>query len=93
MISIENVSFSLKEKERVLLLGINGSVKSTLLKIINGLIFPKKGRYFYKNEEITEKKLKEKNFQKKFRKEVFFYFKIQIQCFLIPLVMMKLLLV
>ncbi len=71
---LEDISFSIKEKERVVLLGINGSGKSTLLKILNGLIFPKQGKYFYKDEEITEKRLKDKNFSRKFRKEVVLLF-------------------
>jgi cobalt/nickel transport system ATP-binding protein len=66
---LKNISFEIEEKEKVVLLGINGSGKSTLLKIINGLIFPTKGEYFYKNEKITEEKLKNSEFVKKFRKE------------------------
>lgn len=71
---LRDLNFSVKEKERVLLLGINGSGKSTLLKILNGLIFPNKGKYLYKGEEITEKNLKKKDFQRKFRKEVVLLF-------------------
>ena len=71
---LQYINLHIKEKEKVVLLGINGSGKSTLLKIINGLIFPQKGEYFYKNVKITEKKLKDKNFVKKFRKEVVLLF-------------------
>lgn len=71
---LKDLNFSINEKERVLLLGINGSGKSTLLKILNGLIFPNKGKYLYKDEEITEKSLKSKDFQRKFRKEVVLLF-------------------
>lgn len=71
---LKGINFSINEKERVLLLGINGSGKSTLLKILNGLIFPNKGKYLYKAEEITEKSLKDKDFQKKFRREVVLLF-------------------
>jgi len=71
---LQDINLHIKEKEKVVLLGINGSGKSTLLKIINGLIFPQKGEYFYKNVKITEKKLKDKNFVKKFRKEVVLLF-------------------
>lgn len=71
---LKDINFLINEKERVLLLGINGSGKSTLLKILNGLIFPNKGSYLYKNEEITEKNLKKKDFQKKFRREVVLLF-------------------
>lgn len=71
---LKGINFSINEKERVLLLGINGSGKSTLLKILNGLIFPNKGKYLYKAEDITEKSLKDKDFQKKFRREVVLLF-------------------
>ena len=71
---LKDISFSIKKGEKVVLLGINGSGKSTLLKILNGLIFPKKGKYFYKNTEINPKQLKDKNFAKQFRKEVVLLF-------------------
>ncbi len=71
---LKDISFEVKEKEKIVLLGINGSGKSTLLKIINGLTFPQKGEYFYKNEKITPKKLKNKDFVRKFRKEVVLLF-------------------
>jgi cobalt/nickel transport system ATP-binding protein len=63
---LKDISFSIKEKEKLVLLGINGSGKSTLLKIINGLIFPQKGKYFYKGKEINKKTLKNKEFNKNF---------------------------
>lgn len=71
---LKNINFEIKEKERVVLLGINGSGKSTILKIINGLIFPQKGEYFYKDIKIDKKALKNKEFNKIFRKEVAFLF-------------------
>jgi len=71
---IEDITFSIQKGEKVVILGINGSGKSTLLKIINGLIFPQKGIYKYKGEKITPRKLKEKDFIRKFRKEVVLLF-------------------
>ncbi len=71
---LKDISFSIKKGEKVVLLGINGSGKSTLLKILNGLIFPQKGKYFYKNTQITPKQLKDKNFVRQFRKEVVLLF-------------------
>ncbi|NPA57696.1 MAG: ABC transporter ATP-binding protein [Aquificae bacterium] len=72
--AIENITFSVNRGEKVVILGINGSGKSTLLKIVDGLIFPQEGTYRYKGEEITEKKLKDPEFNKKFRKEVVMLF-------------------
>ena len=39
----ENISFSISEKERVGLIGINGTGKSSLLKIVVGIDLPKSG--------------------------------------------------
>lgn len=72
--TLQNISFNIKEKEKVVLLGVNGSGKTTLLKILNGLIFPTKGDFFYKREKIDEKKLKNKKFNQIFRKEVVLLF-------------------
>lgn len=71
---LNDITFSINEKEKVVLLGINGVGKSTLLKILNGLIFPQEGIYLYKGEKLDEKKLKDKSFNKKFRKEVVMLF-------------------
>ncbi|WP_207145102.1 energy-coupling factor ABC transporter ATP-binding protein [Persephonella atlantica] len=71
---LRDVSFQVKKGEKVVILGVNGSGKSTLLKVLNGLIFPSEGEYLYKGERITEKKLKDKAFNKKFRKEVVLLF-------------------
>ncbi len=65
---LKDISFYIGDKEKVVLLGINGSGKSTLLKILNGLLFPDSGNYYFKGELITKKKLKDKGFAKKFRK-------------------------
>ena len=39
--------------------GPNGCGKSTLIKLLNGIIFPMEGSYTYEDHEITEKALKE----------------------------------
>lgn len=41
--ALKNVSFSVKRGESVALIGINGSGKSTMLKIIAGVMYPTKG--------------------------------------------------
>ena len=71
---LKDVSFLVNNREKVVILGVNGSGKSTLLKVLNGLIFPSEGEYLYKGERITEKRLKNKDFNRKFRKEVVLLF-------------------
>lgn len=87
MIKMENLSFSYKNRvalkkinlsidkgDAVAILGANGSGKSTLLKIMNGLIFATDGNFYFENESITAKKLRDNSYSKKFHKKVGFVF-------------------
>lgn len=65
---LSNISFKVEKGERVVLLGCNGSGKTTLLKILNGLLFPEKGEYFFKGEKVQKESFKNKKFLKNFRK-------------------------
>lgn len=65
---LSNISFKIEKGERVVLLGCNGSGKSTILKILNGLLFPEKGEYFFKGEKIEKKRFNDKEFSREFRK-------------------------
>jgi len=66
--ALNSLSFEIKRKEKVVLLGNNGCGKSTMLKILAGLIYPKSGAYLYNEKEVTKRYLK--NETKSFRKEV-----------------------
>ena len=50
---ITDVSFSIKEKEKVVIMGRNGVGKTTLLKSLIGLLFPVEGIIKFNNENIT----------------------------------------
>lgn len=69
-LSLKDISLRIEKGERVILLGINGSGKSTLLKLLNALIFPQKGEYLYDGKKIEEKAFKDRDFKRRFRKEV-----------------------
>ncbi|MCX7944415.1 MAG: energy-coupling factor ABC transporter ATP-binding protein [Deltaproteobacteria bacterium] len=49
---LEDISLRIEEKERVVLLGVNGCGKTTLLKVLNGLIFPQKGEFYFEGIKI-----------------------------------------
>ena len=64
----------IRKGEAVAFMGPNGSGKSTLLKIINGLIFPDSGSYFFCGDEVTEKKMKDSVYAKSLHKRIGFIF-------------------
>lgn len=73
-LALKNINFHVDEGESIALIGANGSGKSTLMKVINGIIFPDRGTYFFNGSEISEKKLQNGKFSKAFHKRVGFVF-------------------
>jgi cobalt/nickel transport system ATP-binding protein len=71
---LDSISFEVKEGERIVLLGVNGSGKSTLLKLIDALIFPNSGEYYFKGSKIDKKIFKNNEFSINFRKSVVMLF-------------------
>lgn len=55
-VALENVSFSVKEGEYIIISGPSGAGKSTLLFSIAGMIVPDSGRVFYRGRSIYEQK-------------------------------------
>jgi len=51
---LKDVSFAIKENESVAIIGHNGSGKSTIAKLMNGLLFPQEGEIWVNNERLTE---------------------------------------
>jgi len=72
--ALTDISLNIAEGEFVLLSGPNGAGKSTLFKLLNGLIFPTGGEYFFADEKITADKLKDIVFAKKFHKRIGYVF-------------------
>lgn len=68
--TLKDVNLQIQKGETVYIGGANGAGKSTLLKIINGIIFPTKGNYFFENTEVTEKILADNKFSKKFHQKI-----------------------
>lgn len=65
-----DVSLEIGEKESIVLLGANGSGKSSLLHILNGLVFPQKGEVLFQGKRLTEESLGDEEFNGFFRKTV-----------------------
>ena len=68
--ALSGASFTISAGERVAILGANGCGKTTLLKLLGGLIFPQKGSYRAFGREITEALLLRDPFGMFFRKEI-----------------------
>jgi cobalt/nickel transport system ATP-binding protein len=81
--ALRDISFTIYENEILTILGSNGSGKSTLLQLLCGLIFPTEGEIFYRGQRLTEKSLKDREFQHTFRSSVGFVFQhseVQLFC-------------
>lgn len=72
--TLVDVSFTVREKEKVVLLGANGSGKTTLLRILDGLIFPQHGTCRYRGTPVTKRQMRDKAWSRRFRAEVVLLF-------------------
>ncbi|BAL84817.1 putative ABC transporter ATP-binding protein (plasmid) [Selenomonas ruminantium subsp. lactilytica TAM6421] len=67
---LRHVEFAIAKGEAVALTGPNGAGKSTLLRLLNGLIFPELGSYFFEGQEITKTRMAEHKFSKYFHQRM-----------------------
>lgn len=80
---LNHVTFSVPEGAAILLEGDNGAGKSTLLKIVNGLLFPQQGEYFFCGQKITADKMREHKFSKWYHQKIGFIWQnpeVQLFC-------------
>lgn len=76
-------SMKVEKSETVVINGDNGCGKSTVLSILNGLLFAEKGTYIFDGEKITEKKMKNQVFSKSFHQKIGYVFQnteLQLFC-------------
>lgn len=55
--AVQDVSFSVNKGEWIAIVGHNGSGKSTMAKLMSGLLFPEQGEVRIKRDVLTEKNL------------------------------------
>lgn len=81
-VALRYVNLHIEKGESLVIQGPNGCGKSTLIKLLNGIIFPSEGHYLYKGHEITEKALKDRQFAKWFHQQMGYVFRTRIHsCF------------
>ncbi len=54
VLALNDISFTVRRGESLAVLGANGTGKSTLLKILNGLIFPSSGSVMFRGGVLSE---------------------------------------
>ena len=67
---LRDVRFSVSAGERVVLLGVNGCGKTTLLKLLDGLAFATRGTARYAGRPLDGPALEDAGFRRRFRSEV-----------------------
>jgi cobalt/nickel transport system ATP-binding protein len=81
--ALKNITLSIDKGELVAVIGANGTGKSTLLSLLDGLIFPSTGTFKAYDNIVTEQQLNDFQRQLSFRKKVGFVFQnpdIQLFC-------------
>jgi cobalt/nickel transport system ATP-binding protein len=71
---LADLSFSVAAGERVVLLGVNGCGKTTLLKVLDGLLEPSGGSLRYDGQALDRRAFAEPTLHRRFRSEVAFLF-------------------
>ncbi len=80
--ALESVNLRIGKGERVVFLGANGTGKSTLLSMLDGLFFPDKGEITAFGRQMNEQLFNDDEFSRFFRQNVGFVFQSQdIQLF------------
>ncbi len=74
VVALRDVSLTIGMGETVAILGANGCGKSTLIKMLDGLIHPQQGRIEAFGEPLTEESLRDEKFAYRFRRRVGFIF-------------------
>lgn len=72
--ALTDITFEINQGESIGLEGDNGCGKTTLIKLLNGLIFPDSGSYLFDGKEINQKSMKNEKFAKAFHQKIGYVF-------------------
>jgi len=72
--ALSGVNLEIRARERISVLGANGSGKSSLLHMLNGLIFPQQGEVRFMGRLLSEDVFRNEEFNSFFRRTVGFVF-------------------
>lgn len=72
--ALNDISLEIYAGELIFYTDPNGCGKSTLFKLLNGLIFPTKGEYYFDNKKIDKNTLQDNIFAKNFHKRIGYIF-------------------
>jgi cobalt/nickel transport system ATP-binding protein len=81
--ALSGISLAVNKGERTAIIGANGTGKSTLLTLLDALIFQQQGMVAFCGQEITRQRMNDAAFQREFRKKVGFVFQnpdVQLFC-------------
>ncbi len=72
--ALDGISLLIEKGTSVALTGDNGCGKTTLLRVLNGLVFPTKGEYLFEGKAIDKRTFKDTKFVKSFHQRIGFVF-------------------
>ncbi len=81
--ALKDINLTINAGEMFSIIGLNGSGKSSLLHIINALIFPDSGEVYFKGKQVNEKSMNDNSFRNSFRQSNAYIFQnpeIQLFC-------------
>jgi cobalt/nickel transport system ATP-binding protein len=71
---LRDLSLRVEPGEKLVVLGANGCGKTTLLKLLNGLLFATSGDYRFRGDSVTRQRLRSASWGNRFRREMVLLF-------------------